>query len=105
MTITPYIIIYSYAASTLWLAYGIAIALTLLGIVSGLVSVERNDGSHTTKFSTIIRVANCIKLSTPVQPEDAGGKDPAPRYVENLLVSFPVENTVNYQSVSHDGRD
>ncbi|PKK42204.1 hypothetical protein CI102_14753 [Trichoderma harzianum] len=93
VTVTPYIIIYSYAAVTLWLAYGIAIGLTMLGIICGLVSVERNNGSYTTKFSTILRVAHCISLSIPVQPEDTGGKDPVPRYMDDSSVSFPFEHT------------
>lgn len=97
MTITPYLVVYSYAAFTLWLAYGIAIGLTLLGVISGMVSVGRNGGSYTTKFSTILRVAHCILLSGPVPPGDAG-RDPASPYVENLSVSFPGKDAVNHDS-------
>ncbi|QYT02661.1 hypothetical protein H0G86_009655 [Trichoderma simmonsii] len=90
MTLTAYSIIYSYAARTLWLAYGIAIGMTLLSILLGFVSIYYNDGfSYMTKFSTILRIAYCIDLSEPVRPEDTDGKDPTPRYIGNLTISFP----------------
>lgn len=105
VTTTPYVIIYSYAAAILWIAYSVAIGVTLLSIIPGLISVERNGGSYLTNFSTILRVAYCINLSAPLQPEDTEGKDPSPRSIKDLLVLFPTENKGSYRKVAHDGHD
>ncbi|KIM96598.1 hypothetical protein OIDMADRAFT_205291 [Oidiodendron maius Zn] len=103
ITITPYFIIYSYAATLLWVAYGIALGVTMLSMIPGLVSVKSNGGSYTTNFSTIIRVAHSINLSAPLQPEHTEGKEPASRDVKNLFVSFPVGNNGYYKRVTPDG--
>jgi hypothetical protein len=63
VTQTHYALIYSYAANTLWLAYGIALGMTLLSILLGVVSIYHNSGfSYMSRFSTILRVAHCIDL-------------------------------------------
>lgn len=59
-----------------------------------------NRGSYTTKFSTILRVARGVSLSTPITMADADGKDPTPAYVEKIIVSFPD----GYDSVASEGR-
>ncbi|KAL7906169.1 hypothetical protein GGI35DRAFT_458931 [Trichoderma velutinum] len=99
VTRTHYALIYSYAANTLWLAYGIALGITLLSILLGVVSIYHNSGfSYMSKFSTILRVTHCIDLSDAIRPEDKDGKDPTPRYIKNLMVSFPpTEDTVRYR--------
>ncbi|KAM0246589.1 hypothetical protein ACHAQJ_010172 [Trichoderma viride] len=90
VTLTTYAVIYLYAAQTLWLAYGIAIGMALLSVLLGIISIHYNNGSsYMTKFSTILRVAHCIDLSEPVRPEDTDGKDPTPRYIKDLTISFP----------------
>ncbi|KAL6890776.1 hypothetical protein GGI43DRAFT_430389 [Trichoderma evansii] len=98
VAVTAYALIYSYAAGTLWLAYGIALGMTLLSIVLGIISIHYNGGSsYTTKFSTILRAAYCIDLSEAIRPEDTDGKDPTPRYIKKLAISFPpVGTTVRY---------
>ncbi|PNP46609.1 hypothetical protein THARTR1_10708 [Trichoderma harzianum] len=102
VTLTTYSIIYSYAARTLWLTYGLAIGMILLSILLGFVSIYYNDGfSYMTKFSTILRVAHCIDLSEPVRPEDTDGKDPTPRYIKDLTISFPpAGNTGRYEKAA-----
>ncbi|KAL6818828.1 hypothetical protein GGI42DRAFT_310779 [Trichoderma sp. SZMC 28013] len=102
MTLTTYSVIYSYAAQTLWLAYGIAISMTFLSILLGFVSIYYNDGfSYMTKFSTILRVAHCADLSEPVRPEDTDGKDPMPRYIKDLTISFPpTGNSGHYEKAA-----
>ncbi|KAJ4856067.1 hypothetical protein T069G_09435 [Trichoderma breve] len=104
VTQTHYALIYSYAANTLWLAYGIALGMTLLSILLGVVSIYHNSGfSYMSKFSTILRVTHCIDLSDAIQPEDKDGKDPTPRYIKNLTVSFPpTGDTVRYRRATKD---
>ncbi|KAM0458563.1 hypothetical protein ACHAPV_005955 [Trichoderma viride] len=102
VTVTTYALVYSYAALTLWLAYGIALCMTLLSILLGTLSIYHNGGaSYTTKFSTILRAAYCIDFSEPIRPEDTDGKDPTPRYIKKLTISFPpVGTTVRYDKAS-----
>lgn len=78
--------------------------MTLLSILLGVVSIYHNSGfSYMSKFSTILRVAHCIDLSDAIQPEDKDGKDPTPRYIKNLTVSFPpTEDTVRYRRAKRD---
>jgi hypothetical protein len=105
VTVTPYIIIYSYAPSILWIAYGVAIGLTILSVVFGLALVSVNGGSYTTKFSTILRLAHGSQLSAPVRPVDTDGKDPTPGYVENIVVSFPRRTITHSETKRHEGQD
>lgn len=37
----------------------------------------------------ILRVARGISLSAPIMMTDADGKDPTPKYVDKMVVSFP----------------
>jgi hypothetical protein len=105
--VTTYALVYLYAAQTLWLAYGIALGLTFLSILLGIVSIYYNGGfSYTTKFSTILRVAHCIDLSEPIRPEDTDGKDPTPRYIKKLTIYFPpVVNTVRYDKAAQSSEE
>ncbi|KAK1238039.1 hypothetical protein MKX08_002618 [Trichoderma sp. CBMAI-0020] len=102
VTVTTYALAYSYAAQTLWFAYGIALGMTLLSLILGIISIYHNGGaSYTTKFSTILRTAYCIDFSEPIRPEDTDGKDPTPRYINELTVSFPpVGTTVRYEKAA-----
>ncbi|KAL7930189.1 hypothetical protein V8C35DRAFT_313766 [Trichoderma chlorosporum] len=99
ITLTAYNFIYSYAAQTLWLAYGITLLMTLLSILLGGVSIYRNGGSsYTTKFSSILRIAHGINMSEAVRPEDTDGKDPTPQYIKKMTIFFPPGNTVRYEA-------
>lgn len=76
--------------------------MTFLSILLGFVSIYYNDGfSYMTKFSTILRVAHCADLSEPVRPEDTDGKDPMPRYIKDLTISFPpTGNSGHYEKAA-----
>ncbi|KAH8126008.1 hypothetical protein LI328DRAFT_166571 [Trichoderma asperelloides] len=108
VTVTAYSLIYSYAARTLWLAYGIALGMALLSIVLGIISIHHNGGSsYTTKFSTILRAAYCMALSEPILPEDTDGKDPTPKYIKKLTVSFSpgFGTTVRYNKAAQSSEE
>ncbi|EHK48781.1 hypothetical protein TRIATDRAFT_93783 [Trichoderma atroviride IMI 206040] len=102
VAVTTYALVYSYAAQTLWLAYGIALGMTLFSLLLGAISIYHNGGaSYTTKFSTILRAAYCIDFSEPIRPEDTDGKDPTPRYIKKLTIYFPpVGKTVHYDKAA-----
>ncbi|OJJ47348.1 hypothetical protein ASPZODRAFT_16029 [Penicilliopsis zonata CBS 506.65] len=93
VTITPYYNRYVYSQSILWLSYGIGIILSLLAVVSGILCIWSNQGTYTTQFSTFLRVAKGVSLSTPIFMSDTDGKDPTPRYIKDLVVEFPDKYT------------
>jgi hypothetical protein len=107
VAVTTYTLVYSYAAQTLWLVYGVVLCMTFISMLLGTISIYYNGGaSYTTKFSTILRAAHCIDLSEPIQPEDTDGKDPTPRYIEKLAISFPpVISTVRYDKTAQSSEE
>lgn len=95
---TPYLLLYTYSAVTLWLAYGVALGISLLSIAIGVILVGRNGGySFTTKFSTILRIVQAAHLSTDLQPADANGNDPTPKHIEKIVISFPDNGEIVYE--------
>lgn len=78
-----------YSAPTLWLAYGLALFISLLCVVLGLFAVLRSRSSFTTQFSTILRASRGAELSVEIQDRDFGGQDPLPKYMEAMNVDFP----------------
>ena len=86
---TPYQIVYVYSRRILWISYGIAIGFTLLSICSGIFAALAQNASYTTKFSTILRMAQVLQVSAPFLLEDAGGEDPTPKRVNEIEIWFP----------------
>lgn len=89
-----------------------AIAFSLLSIISGTTTFLANNAFYRTKFSTILKVAQIVHLSSPIQVADADGTDPTPRYINDLVISFPGGRTTsieagmgekcNYSQISQD---
>lgn len=81
--------------------------MALLSILLGTISIYNNGGaSYTTKFSTILRVAQCINFSEPIKPEDTDGQDPTPPYIKKLTISFPpAENTARYNKAAQSSEE
>lgn len=86
--------VYAYAAVKLWLAYGIAIGFTLLGVVFGLSAIILNDASYSNDFSTILRTARYARLSREVNLIDSGGSDPLPKHLSEATVSFSAKTNL-----------
>lgn len=81
---------YTYSASILWTAYGLAIGASLLSVLVGFVAVARNGGTYSgSKFSTILRVVTNAQLRPTLLYDDTDGKDPVPAEVEDITVTFP----------------
>jgi hypothetical protein len=89
VTTTTYSNVYIYSATMLWLAYGLAIGVSLISIIVGFVSVTANKGSYSDNFSTVLRVAHNAWVSEPLQLEDATGKEPIPEHVGKIVISWP----------------
>lgn len=81
MTFRRYHNIYDYSPQKLWLAYGIALALTALSLVAGLAAMLVNGASYSSNFSTVLRAAHGAQLSVPIRDEDGRGQDPLQKYL------------------------
>lgn len=84
--------IYTYSVAPLWIAYGVAVGITILSITIGIWAVVVAGSSYSSKFSTILRLAFNVRLSEYVELEDTGGEDPLPDRLENTIVVFPSRN-------------
>ncbi|EXF82174.1 hypothetical protein CFIO01_09257 [Colletotrichum fioriniae PJ7] len=84
--------IYTYSVAPLWIAYGVAVGITILSIIIGTWAVVVAGSSYSSKFSTILRLAFNVRLSEYVELQDTGGEDPLPDRLENTLVAFPSRN-------------
>ncbi|KAG7045572.1 het-r protein [Colletotrichum scovillei] len=84
--------IYTYSVAPLWIAYGVAVGITILSITVGTWAVVGAGSSYSSKFSTILRLAFNVRLSEYVELQDTGGEDPLPDRLENTIVVFPSRN-------------
>lgn len=67
--------VYVYNPYKLWLAYGIALALSMIAVAIGLYTIVSNSASYSNEFSTIVRVAHCA-ISDPKLDAKDNGSDP-----------------------------
>ena len=71
--------IYVYSAITLWVAYGIAIVLTLVAVGIGMHSIIVNKASFSNDFSTILRTVRTAPMSAEVHKSERDGRQPLPK--------------------------
>ncbi|GAD98482.1 hypothetical protein ACLA_046040 [Paecilomyces variotii No. 5] len=88
VTITTTRNAYAYSRAILWITYGIAIFLTLVSILLGIVANRANQGSYSSNFSTIMRTTRNASLSSQIRLADCSGKDPLPKYISDTTISF-----------------
>ncbi|KAK5635539.1 hypothetical protein RRF57_011251 [Xylaria bambusicola] len=81
VTTTSYPLEYNYSACELGVAYGIAVAVTIVVISVGFLAIRSNGASYTNDFSSIYRVAHRAVLSVEIQPEDTDGAYPLADYL------------------------
>ncbi|KAK1524373.1 uncharacterized protein CCOS01_09460 [Colletotrichum costaricense] len=55
--------IYTYSVAPLWIAYGVAVGITILSVTIGTWAVVVTGSSYSSRFSTILRLAFNIRLS------------------------------------------
>lgn len=103
--------IYIYAASKLWLAYGLAIGATALIVLLGIAAIIANDASFSNKFSTILRLSRGAQLSYELNHSVLSGRDPLPDYakkatvrISQQLMSATRDRSV-YTLVDKDGKE
>ncbi|CAI7623563.1 unnamed protein product [Penicillium discolor] len=87
VTITSYHNIYVYTRPILWAAYGTALGVTTLCVAAGILLYFSNDGSYSSKFSTIFRVTRGAMISTELSTKDYSGLDPLPVHIANAKLT------------------
>ncbi|KAJ9222271.1 hypothetical protein DTO169C6_5400 [Paecilomyces variotii] len=90
---------YAYSRAILWITYGIAIFLTLLSVLLGMLANRANHGSYSSTFSTIMRTTRNATLSSEIRLSDCSGKDPLPEYVSDATISFLNPGKFNIEAV------
>lgn len=90
---------YAYSRAILWITYGIAIFLTLLSVLLGMLANRANHGSYSSTFSTIMRTTRNATLSSEIRLADCSGKDPLPEYVSDATISFLNPGKFNIEAV------
>ena len=103
VTATTYQNIYTYSASILWTAYGIAIGLAALSGLAGYAVAARAGATYSTKFSTILRVAYNVRISSGIDLSETSGKDPLPERLEKSHVFIPPEGVSGLSMNSDHG--
>ncbi|KAI9712451.1 MAG: hypothetical protein M1820_001664 [Bogoriella megaspora] len=86
--------VYVYSAGKLWLAYGIATAVTLASVLIGLLVMFTNGATYSNNFSTILRVARATGLDAYIFQADMDDRTPAPRPLTNTSVLLSRETGV-----------
>jgi hypothetical protein len=88
VTFTRFESVYTYAATTLWIAYGIAILITAIAVAMALMTIIDGNASYSRDFSTIMRMTSGAKLSATITEEDAAGHDPLSNRLATAMISF-----------------
>jgi hypothetical protein len=104
--------IYNYSRQKLWLAYGIALALSAATVVAGILAIISNSVTYSDRFSTILRTTRHAELAAAttssagnfwtrksnavvqedvlvdVSATDSRGNDPLPDHLGRTRVAF-----------------
>jgi hypothetical protein len=81
--------VYSYNAQNLWLAYGVAIFVTLFSLVVGFYAIYSNGVSYRTSFSTIMATTR-NRVLDDVMIGSSLGADPMREDVMQTRLRFGV---------------
>ena len=85
ITISP---VYEYSDYKLWLAYGLAITISVITVIAGLIVMYLSSAAYNSSFSTILRLGRGAHLSREIVDGDHDGKEPLPKYLEKATISF-----------------
>lgn len=88
VTFNTYAPTYIYAVKTLWLAYGIAILFSMIGVIIGLCCISSTVASFSNDFSAVFRAARQATVSVEMKETDGDGRDPLPNYLKEATVGF-----------------
>ncbi|KAF2964611.1 hypothetical protein GQX73_g8969 [Xylaria multiplex] len=100
VTTTTYEPIYRYSPRQLWIAYGVAIAVSAVASLLGFLAIFLNDASYGNDFSSVYRTAHGSGLDVTIQPKDMKATAPLPRYLAKaaLCITNPSSRATNHMS-------
>lgn len=80
--------VYHYSRDKLWIAYGIAINVSVIVALLGLFTVATAGASYSSSsnFSSTYRLATGALLSATMRDEDLDGRDPLPAYLAGAKI-------------------
>ncbi|KAI0112242.1 hypothetical protein GGR51DRAFT_60601 [Nemania sp. FL0031] len=81
VNITTYEPMYHYSFRQLWIAYGIAIMVSAISSMFGLLAIFFGHASYSSHFSSVFRTAYSSSLEVTMRPEDMKATDPLPKYI------------------------
>ncbi|QIW99936.1 hypothetical protein AMS68_005454 [Peltaster fructicola] len=80
--------VYEYDKLTLWLAYSLAVALTALASILGILTMIAMDAAYDSSFSTILRAGTAAHLTERMTAIDGSGKAPLPKHLASAKLLF-----------------
>lgn len=88
VTFTTMSPVYEYSDYKLWLAYGLAITISVITVIAGLIVMYLSSAAYNSSFSMILRLGRGAHLSREIVDGDHDGKEPLPKYLEKATISF-----------------
>jgi hypothetical protein len=80
--------LYVYTEFKVLLAYRLALCVSTIGVFIGLAAMTSNGMAYSNQLSTVLRTSRYARITTPVHPDDADGRDPLPTYLTKMNISF-----------------
>ena len=84
--------IYVYSPTDLRVAYGAALAATLLCVLWGLFLMLRNHAAYSVDFSTIVRTTRREEIGRVVDASDRMGREPLPKQIGRVKLRYAVDD-------------
>ncbi|KAI0428324.1 hypothetical protein F5Y09DRAFT_343769 [Xylaria sp. FL1042] len=113
VTTTTYRSVYQYSSRQLYIAYGVAIAVSILAALLGFGAIFLNNANYSSNFSSVYRTAYNSIPSIKMQVEDMKATDPLPRYLAKATLHVMNTNSsaqpvikdrrpINYAAMTHE---
>ncbi|KAI1334325.1 hypothetical protein F5Y15DRAFT_429510 [Xylariaceae sp. FL0016] len=86
VTVHSMLNIYVYSSRYLLLAYGLAIAFSMIVVVYASVGLWHSQASYSNKFSTIVRTTCRLDVCSHLEEEDRTGTNPLPQRLKDRMI-------------------
>ena len=97
VTLPEYHNVYVYNQFKLWLAYGLAIVFSTISVLIGMTALMSNGASYSNSFSTILRTSRFAHIEPEVREQDADGRDPLPKHLQEAQVMFTATHSSGHE--------
>jgi hypothetical protein len=92
----PYV--YQYYPGTLWVSYGLAMVLSLVAAVAGIIVILRSGVSYSNRFSTVPRTTRGEHLDQLVGAEDRQGNEPLSKHIARATIRIGTTDVLDAPS-------